>query len=92
LEITIGPHICQKHYEVKNDVSSKFVKFPGAILRKDGKEFLDLAKIAEFQLIESGIKKENIKTDKTCNFEDLSLPSYRRSKTSRRLIIKLSLT
>lgn len=91
LKVTIGPHICQKHYEVKTDVSSRFTKFPGVILRKDNKEFLDLAKIAELQLIESGVKKENIKMDKSCTFEDLSLPSFRRNNTSKRLIINLSL-
>jgi len=91
LKVTIGPHICQKHYEVKNDVSSKFAKFSGAILQKDNKEFLDLAKIAEFQLTESGIKKENIKTNKTCTFEDPLLLSFRRDKTSRRFTVELNI-
>lgn len=91
LEITIGPHICQKHYEVKSDVSSKFTKFPTAILQKDDKKFVDLAKIAELQLVESGIKKENIRIDKTCTFEDLSLPSFRRGKISERFTVKLNI-
>ena len=91
LLIIIGPHICQKHYEVKDDVSSKFAKFPRAILKKDSKQFLDLAKIAEIQLIKSGVKKENIKIDKRCTFEDLSLPSFRRSKTSERNAVTLNI-
>jgi YfiH family protein len=91
LEVVIGPHICQRHYEVKNDVSSKFVNFPDAILRKNNKEFLDLAKIAELQLTEMCVKKENIKTDKTCTFEDPSLPSFRRDKTSERFVVELNI-
>lgn len=91
LKVEIGPHICQKHYEVKNDVSSKFVKFPAAILQEKNKKFLDLAKIAEIQLINEGVKKENIKTDKRCTFEDLSLPSFRRNKTSERNSVKLNI-
>lgn len=91
LVITIGPHICQKHYEVKSDVSSKFAKFSGVILKKENKLFLDLAKIAEIQLIKSGVKKENIKIDKACTFEDLSLPSFRRRRTSERNTVKLNI-
>lgn len=91
LEISIGPHICQKHYEVKNDVSSKFIKFPGAIYQKDSKEFLDLAKVAEYQLIESGVKKEHIRIDKTCTFENLLFPSFRRNQTSERFVVKLNI-
>jgi polyphenol oxidase len=91
LEVTIGPHICQNHYEVKEDVSSKFIEIPGVVFRKDNKEFLDLSKVAEFQLIESGVKKENIKIDKRCTFEHTSLPSFRRNKTSGRLVITLNI-
>jgi len=91
LEVKIGPHICQKHYEVRSDVSSKFTNYPEAILQKGSKIFLDLAKIAENQLINEGVKKENIKTDTTCTFEDFFLPSFRRDKTVKRLIIKFNL-
>lgn len=91
VEVLIGPHICQKHYEIKNDVSNKFAEFPEAILKKDNKEYLDLAKIAELQFIKTGVKKENIKISKDCTFEDLSLPSFRRDRTSERLIVKLNI-
>lgn len=91
LKVIIGPHICQKHYEVRDDIASKFVKFPGAIFKKESKEFLDLAIVAEFQLIESGVKKENININKTCTFEDLSLPSFRRDKTAERFTVELNI-
>ncbi len=86
LKVSIGPHICKKHYEVKNDVSSKFSKYPEAILIKDGREFLNLGKIAQMQLVRAGVKKENIKIDKRCTFEDKTLYSYRRNKTHDRNI------
>jgi polyphenol oxidase len=87
LEVSIGPHICAKHYEVKKDVSDKFANFPGATEKVNKKILLDLEKIAEFQLIETGIKKENITKDKRCTFEDKNLFSYRRDKTLNRNII-----
>jgi hypothetical protein len=92
LKISIGPHICQNHYEVRSDVSSKFVKYPAVVFQKNKKTFLDLAKIAEVQLINEGVKKKNIKISKTCTFEDLSLPSFRRDKTKERIIYTLSLS
>jgi YfiH family protein len=90
LDVSIGPHICQKHYEVKNDVSDKFAEFPEAVLKKDGKEYLDLAKIAELQLISVGVKKENIRIDNKCTFEDDRLFSYRRGDNTNRNIYTLT--
>lgn len=86
LLIVIGPHICVNHYEVKDDVSSKFRNYTDAILQKDGKEFLDLAKIAELQLIKSGVLKENIEVDKRCTYKVPSLFSFRLNKTSERIL------
>lgn len=91
LDVTIGPHICQKHYEVKDDVSKKFTEFPESILKINDNEYLDLAKIAESQFIKVGVKMENIKISKDCTFEDLSLPSFRRDRTSERLTVKLDI-
>jgi hypothetical protein len=90
LEIAIGPHICADHYEVKDDVSEKFTNYPKAIIKKDGKEFLNLAKVAKLQLLSLGISKENIFIDSRCTFEDLSLHSYRRNKTANRNMVTLS--
>lgn len=91
-QISIGPHICAKHFEVKSDVSSKFNGYPEAILKKNGKEYLDLAKVAELQLLEVGVKKENIEVDVRCTFEEADLYSYRRDKTDKRNMIYLTLS
>lgn len=84
LEINIGPHICQKHFEVRNDVLNKFKEFPEAILRVDEKTYLDLAKIATKQLVKKGVRKQNIQINKICTFENKTTPSYRRNKTIKR--------
>lgn len=81
LIIKIGPHICEKHYEVKSDVGDKF----GVVGN------LDLAKVACDQFINLGVKKENITVDPRCTFEDKSLYSYRRDKTDKRNLITLKI-
>lgn len=80
--IFIGPHICQKHYEVKSDVSDNFEGYAEVLLKKNDKIFLDLAQVAKLQFEALGIS--NIKIDKTCTFEDRDLFSYRRDKTELR--------
>ena len=71
LKVFIGPHICKKHYEVKEDVSGKFKKY------KVG-EFMDLAQVAVSQLTELGVKGKDIKIARRCTFEDKKLFSHRR--------------
>lgn len=88
-DVLIGPHICGGHYEVKSDVSGKFVKYSGAVLSKNGKTFLDLAQVAKLQLIESGVDAGNITIDKRCTFEEKNLFSFRRNKTEKRNIVSL---
>ena len=82
LKIFLGPHICKKHYEVKEDVASKFTKYKALTTRVD-KKYLDLAGIAAFQLTKLGVKTKNIKIDKRCTFEDKSLFSYRRGDVGK---------
>lgn len=56
----------------------------GALLEKNGKNFLDLKKIAKIQLIDLGIKDENIEINPECTF---CLPekyfSFRREKPEK---------
>lgn len=67
--IGIGPVICQNHYEVGLEVAEKFSGYPSAIIKENKKIFLDLKKIAELQLIELGLKKNNIEISPECTFE-----------------------
>ncbi len=75
IKIKIGPHICQKHYEVGEEFT---VLFPGT-----GK-YLSLKDIATNQLVKLGVIEKNIKVDTRCTFEHTSPPSYRRDKTEKR--------
>lgn len=81
----IGPHICQKHYEIGDELVSAFVDYPKAIKRVNGKAHLNLEEIAKEQLIECGVKNQNIKFDKRCTYEDTSLPSFRRGDYKKRI-------
>jgi len=67
--VGIGPGISQCHFEVKNDVLAEFKPYlKEVLLKKEGKLFLDLKKIAKIQLINSGIKEENIEISPECTF------------------------
>ncbi|MBZ9577703.1 peptidoglycan editing factor PgeF [Patescibacteria group bacterium] len=67
--VGIGPGISQCHFEVKEDLLVEFKPYLGnALLNKNGKLFLDLKKIAKIQLINLGIKEENIEISPECTF------------------------
>ncbi len=67
--IGIGPGISQCHFEVKEDLLKNFESYlPTALLMREGRNFLDLKKIAEIQLINSGIKEKNIEVSSECTF------------------------
>jgi len=67
--VGIGPGISQCHFEVKQDVLREFKPYlKDTLLKRDGKLFLDLKKIAKLQLIDIGIKPENIEISPECTF------------------------
>jgi YfiH family protein len=82
--VYIGPHICQKHYEVKKNVYQKFADYSEVLMLKNGRAFLDLAEVARIQMIALGVKPKNITISSDCTFENKSLLSYRRDKTEKR--------
>lgn len=84
LKIKIGPHICQKHYEVGEEVWRLFKDIRGAVIHNT-KTCLCLYRIARSQLMALGVRKENIEVDARCTFENLSLPSYRRGDRDKRI-------
>lgn len=80
--VGIGPGISQCHFEVKEDILKKFKPYlKNALIKRDDKVFLDLKKIAKTQLINLGVKEENIEISSECTF---CLPekyfSFRRDK------------
>ena len=83
-EITafIGPSISQKNYEVKNE----FIDYFGNefIDKVEDKFFCNLKGIASSQLQKLGI--ENVIDCNQCTYENENYHSYRRNKTSKRMI------
>jgi len=80
--VTIGPHICKKCYEIKEDVAKKFDEKYLNI--KDGKIYLDLSAANKRQLVEMGVPEKNIKDLNICTFENRDFFSYRRDKVCGR--------
>lgn len=81
IEVEIGPHIKDCHFEVKDDVIKNFSNYPECFKEKDGAVYIKLGDIVKKQLVSSGIEKENIKLSQECTFcEKDKYFSYRRDK------------
>ncbi|WAM30485.1 peptidoglycan editing factor PgeF [Caldicellulosiruptor naganoensis] len=81
LIVAIGPGICKNHFEVGKDVYDAFLKeFSGDICMSNKERFyVDLKKSIERDLLESGVKKEQIIISEMCTYENEDLFfSYRR--------------
>lgn len=73
----IGPGISQERYEVGPEVGKLFSS--EVSIKRNGKYFVDLKKDNFNQLINSGLKKENIEVSDLCTFTEKELlHSYRR--------------
>ncbi|MFA5184497.1 MAG: peptidoglycan editing factor PgeF [Patescibacteria group bacterium] len=68
IEVFIGPHLQKCHFTVKEDVASQFVAYPSLISRSD-KIYIDLAGIVRQQLIEAGVRSEQIRSSDECTYE-----------------------
>lgn len=81
IEVEIGPHILDCHFEIQDDLVEKFADYPGMIGRDDNKKYLSLAGVVEYQLLKLGLLKKNIFITEECTH---CLPgkyfSYRRDK------------
>jgi len=66
LKMFVGPFIQKSHFEVKNDVFSKFKKYPEARMEINFKKYIDLGLVATIQAGEFGIAKGNINISKKC--------------------------
>jgi YfiH family protein len=67
LVVGIGPSICSKCYEVKEDVAAQFSE--NCLNHMDGKIFLDLRYAASGQLLALGVNPKNIDINKECTYE-----------------------
>jgi hypothetical protein len=67
--VGIGPAICQSHYEIGPEVAKKFAKYSQALKKENRRIFLDIRKVAELQLLELGLREENLETSPECTYE-----------------------
>ncbi len=82
IEVFIGPSISKKNYEVQNE----FIDYFGSefIDKVDSKLFCDIKGIAKSQLQKLGLK--NIIDSNQCTYDNDNYHSFRRDKTSKRMI------
>ncbi len=64
--VYIGPHIRHCHYEVNKDVWRHFDGTEGALYTKNGKNYLDLARVVESKLRYYGLPEANIEISNEC--------------------------
>lgn len=76
LLVYIGPSICQKNYEVGDEVAKHFHRT--YIKKIDHKLYLDIIRINKDVLLNFGIKESNIEISSLCSYDEKYLHSYRR--------------
>lgn len=94
--VAIGPSISSYCYEIGRDVEmlfrEKFVDANNIIIIKDNKMYLDLWEINKINLLNIGIKEENIIESKFCtSCNNDILYSYRKENTKNRMIAAIAL-
>lgn len=95
--VAIGPSICASCYEIKGDLEllfrEKFEDVDDIIINKDKKMYLDLWKVNKYNLLNIGIKDDNIIESNFCTSCNLDyLYSYRKENTKSRMIGVIKLT
>lgn len=76
LFVYIGPSICQKNYEVGDEVAKHFHRI--YVKEVENKFYLDITGVNEDVLLSLGIQKSNIEISSLCSYEEKYLQSYRR--------------
>ncbi len=80
----VGPDIGACHFEIQDDIKTSFENFPGAIMRRGRKIFVNLPLIIKAQLASAGIKPENIEFAGECTYcEPDRYFSFRRDKPAK---------
>jgi hypothetical protein len=70
--VFVGPHLRDCHFVVQNDIIKKFKKFPFAlkISKKTDQDeyYISLEKIVIKQLLQAGVKRNNISSSEDCTY------------------------
>ncbi len=69
IRVWMGPLICCDCFEVGEGVAAHFDRYPGAVRRSPGlKPHVDLGSAIRYNLIEAGVKGENIALPTACSY------------------------
>ncbi len=80
LQVAMGPGINACHFEIKENIVDKFAVYSSYVIKRDNKIFVDLKGILKRQLLNLGVKEENIENNNDCTFENGKYFSSRRDK------------
>ena len=84
LSAWVGPHIQANSFEVQNDVAEQF---PGCVLQRGGKLFVDLNSAILAQLSAQGVAENNVELSRHCTYaEPKNFFSFRRDHTKDALL------
>lgn len=75
--VQYGAAICKDCFEIKDDVLSRFMRYPEHLIGSGGKLMVDLAGIITDQLLHAGVQLGNIYIDETCTMCSPDHYSYR---------------
>ncbi len=78
LQIAIGPHIRQCHFEIQNDVLVHFMDYSQQIYQDENRKYVSLVGIVENQLSHQGVEKNKMEISDICTYCDNHYYSYRR--------------
>ncbi len=88
--VAVSPFIRSCCYEVGSEFSTLFP--PAFLNEREGKLFFDLERFIVEQLLQAGLREENLEISEHCtSCSSLILPSYRRDKTPNRLLNMIEL-
>lgn len=90
MHAAFGPSICGKCYEVAAQMTFDFRKagFAAAVVNE---RHISLEMVNRIRLREAGVPAANITGSRRCTFETTELPSWRRDRTSHRLVTWIGL-
>jgi len=83
--VGIGPSIGPCCYDIRDDIVGKFIKYKDSLTYREGRYYLNLWEINKYQLLESGIDKNNIEIAGLCtSCNDKIFFSYRKENPTGR--------
>ncbi|MBO0688906.1 MAG: laccase domain-containing protein [Candidatus Dormibacteraeota bacterium] len=83
LVVGIGPSVCQRCYEVDDEVAAQF-DGAGLLPAGPGRWLLDVGEVNRSQFVAAGVRPERIHRHAACTRETPTLPSHRRDHDGRR--------